>query len=292
MKQLFRPALFLFLLSMSCGSFAETVTVTCSHSELCQLAKRITEEHKLTQFSFRTLVTMTGDPHEFEPTAGELKSLINAPLLIAGPHELNPWIKKVNYQRAKNPAKKTLTLELLKKHSDLYQAGNTHSSKEALSHFWLYPKIYCTFRDELEQKMIEANLLQKTVKSSCAAVADRAENDLRLSMQKLTLPVILTHDALLPLLNALKTAKVTVIAIKGSGHHEETSSSSVKKLYDVLKYPKAIWIEESGIHIPANILNRKRQGDVVIKIDTAKDTGNGPFSTLLQLSSELSKNQK
>jgi len=264
-------AVLLFSLSLV-PVFAETVT--CSHAELCKLVSTIAVENHVNTLQTKTLINMTGDPHEYEPSTAEIKSLLSAPFLITGPTELNPWIKKINFQRSKNPSLRTISLPFEKKQLDAYPKA----SAETLSHFWLYPKIYCAFKEQLTKELQKSG--QKVSFTSCNPSA--IENELSAQLKKTKAPLILTHDALLPLLTSLDPSHV-IVAIKGSGHHEEVGTDAIKKMYNALEAPVAIWIVESGIHVPGNIMNKVRSNDIVIKLDTANSSSTAPFSVLTEL---------
>ena len=115
----------------------------------------------------------------------------------------------------------------------------------------------------------------------------RIEKELTNTLAQIKKPVVLTHDALLPLLGTLSGKDATVVAIKGSGHHQEATPASVKKLYDALKAPTVIWIEEVGIKVPANILAKKRSTDITIDLDTANSEGLHYFQVLESLNTKL-----
>ena len=260
------------------------LNIYCSHHELCQIVKIITAENHLgTQVSTQNLVNIIGDAHEYEPSTNEIKQLINAPLLITGPNELNPWIKKVNFQRSKNSALKTISLLFEANDYKLYP----DASAEILSHFWLYPKVYCVIKSRLEERLSEIPLYLKN-KKSCES--NKIEEELKESLKKIDIPIILTHDALQPLLLELASHNQNIVAMKGSGHHEEANPASIKKMYDALRAPKVIWIIESGINIPQNISNKIRSNDIILKINTGEslDTDKtANFSILYQLAQKL-----
>lgn len=260
-----------------------TSTISCSHTELCKMANVIIAENRLNNISTKNLIYITGDPHEFEPSTFEIKNLISAPILITGPNELNPWIKKIILKRSKLKNVKTISLLFNQQILSLYPEAHP----EELSHFWLYPKVFCALKAqlEIELKNIGFNTLAH---KSCDF--QNIENQLRSSLSKTTLPVIITHSALLPLLLSLDSNKTRpIIAIKGSGDHEEASTASVKKMYDVLKYKKIIWVLETGISVPPNITNKIRPTDLVIKLDTANSQEERPFSDLVELTNQLNK---
>jgi hypothetical protein len=274
----------LFIVAILCliGSNAYAFgTVYCSHKELCKLAEIIAQENKITNLNTQSLVNISGDPHEFEPSTTEIKNLMSASLLLTGPTELNPWIKKINFQRSKNPTLKTISLLFDKTMTTLYP----NATPEVLSHFWLYPKIYCLMKTKLESEL-KAQGLGLLASKSCNSTS--TESNLNLALRKTLFPIILTHDALLPLLKNLDPNH-NIVAIKGSGHHEETSAQAIKKMYDSLRAPIVIWVIEANINVPQNILSKIRVNDLVIKLDTAKSNDNTPFFALNDLTEKLNK---
>ncbi len=258
-------------------------TIACSHPELCRLASIVFAENQVKDYEFVSLVKISGDPHEYEPSTNEVKALISAKTLITGPGELNPWIKKIHYQRSKTPGTKTLTLPLNSSDYALYPGGN----HEALSHFWLYPKIFCSLKSKLEAQLVAAKFLTVKSTKNCLSEGQKIESDLSTTLSLVKLPVVLTHDALLPLLENLGGKNATVVAIKGSGHHQEATPKAVKKLYDALKSPKVIWLEETGIKVPANIMAKKRVTDLTVNLDTANSEGLHYFQVLESLNEKL-----
>ncbi len=184
------------LLAFSTFSANSETVISCIHPELCRLAETVGQEAGLKNMTYKTLVKISGDPHEFELSMSDVKNLINAPILILGPSELNPWAKKVDDQRSKNKSLKTISLTLPKLASELYPGG----SREALSHFWLYPKIYCQIKHELTVKMLKQALITKILnEDACNKNAALVENKLQITFAKITAPIILTHDAIEPL---------------------------------------------------------------------------------------------
>lgn len=277
-KLIFILSLYLFAFS----AFAEPL-IYCSHPQLCKMVDFIAHDNKITNLKTEVLVTISGDPHEYEPTAAEIKKLINVPILLFGPNELNPWIKKIIYQRSKKTTSKSIDLAFSPSDLELYPKANT----EALSHFWLYPKIYCSLLLKLEKELAKLYPAQNFL-HRCDF--QTPENELQTALQKNNLPLILTHDALLPLMLSLaKNKRAAITAIKGSGHHEEVGPLAIKKMYDALKAPQVIWIIEAGINVPPIILNKRRPLDKIIQLDTANSTNDIPFSILHELSVKLNQ---
>ncbi len=273
---------FSYLLSGLSSSYAESKSsIGCVHPELCQLALK---SLNLKASEIKNLVTIVGDPHEFEPNPTEVKNLISIPVLITGPSELNPWARKINYQRAKGQFQKTLILNLENADYNLYQGNN----REALSHFWLYPKLYCVLFEKIKVSVKTNELkLMSAAQNNCSAEADKIESELKSTLKNFKLPIILTHDALLPLLKTLGGNSLQVVAIKGSGHHQEANVQTVKEMYDALKNPKALWIQEKNIKVPENVLNKKRPNDLTLLIDTNESHAEEMFSILKELNSKL-----
>lgn len=270
---------FILLLLSGQASWAQS-TMYCSHPELCRLLRHICRENGITDIKTESLVSISGDPHEFEPSVAEIKKLISVPILITGPDELNPWIKKIAHKRSATD-KKTISLQMDSKDYSAYGVANA----EALAHFWLYPRIYCSLKSKLEAELI--NLGQK-LRPHPACDWKKTEEKLALILNKIKKPILFTHDALLPLiLNLIQNKKQIIVAIKGSGHHEEASPASIKKMYHALNNPQVIWILETNIHVAANIVNKIRRNDIVIKLDTGNGLENDPFSVLAELSNKL-----
>lgn len=284
-------AFFLFILLFIFTDINAAESYACSHPELCRLAKIIFDENAVKNQKINVLVNIKGDPHEFEPSSLEIKELIKHPFLITGPNELNPWIKKIKYQRSKMPQLKTFTLDF----SDEEKKYYPHSTNENLSHFWLYPNLYCRFKMTLSQKFYEEKILSKDTdllkaNEICIKQGNEIEEKLKQSLKEINLPIILTHDALWPLLSKLNANNV--VAIKGSSHHEEVSPAAIKNLYNTLKAPSVLWIEENNISIPHNIINKKRSTDYLVKINTAESTNLNPFDILEKLHKQILKIKK
>ena len=275
LKQFYILVFLLFSFPISASSIWH-----CAHPELCQLLNEIIQENKVQNFEVKNVVQLVGDPHEYEPTSEEIKHLIKVNNLIIGPIELNPWISKIIFQRPKNQSFKQIELSLKKEDLDLYVSG----SKESLSHFWLYPKIYCEFKKSLITNLIKSGVPVTQI-TKCENNA--TEENLKAVLKKIDFPIIVTHDALSPLLKTLSGNPEKIISLKGSGHHEEINSTSVKKLYQALENKKVLWIKEKNINLPPNIANKMRASDLIVELDTSSTKDKFPFSVLLELESKI-----
>jgi ABC-type Zn uptake system ZnuABC Zn-binding protein ZnuA len=268
----------LFLLILVNLQIASATTYHCSHIEICRMGQIILHENSIKDIVLENIIVQSGDPHEFEPSIQDIKKLLNAPTLLVGPIELNPWMKKISYLRTKDKKLKTITLTL----PDFAKREYPAKESEPLGHFWLYPKIYCQLKKQLAEEL-------KYKFSLCNSAT--IEYQLRQDLKNIAIPIILTHDALLPLLKKLAAHKNQIVAMKGSSHHEEVSAAAIKKVYDALSAPKVLWILENNIATAENIKNKIRTTDIVIKIDTAKSAfdsaSNEDFSILQSLHKKL-----
>lgn len=274
--------LLLFLYNISTFANTTKTEISCLHHELCLMTKTILEEDNKrspTDYTLNVLVNIKGDPHEFEPSSNQIKTILKSKFLIAGPKALNPWINKFGNNR-KSP---TINLELPKTYLDQMK------NMEAFSHFWLYPEIYCELKQNLKKELISHKIVSdyNLFVEPCDNQKELIIKELQSTLKNIKYPIILTHDALLPLLESLKSSDNVIIAIKGSGHHSETTAESVKKLYRALKFPKTIWILEDNIHVPDNILSKKRKEDILLNIDTNSGRSKEIFEALKNLNSKL-----
>lgn len=100
-----------------------------------------------------------------------------------------------------NDSHVTFILSLSTEDYALYKNNNQNTNKEALSHFWLYPKIYCLLRSQFEKLAKDKKLfkIKNSILDSCQSEASKIENEIKTNLErlaKLKIPLILTHDAL------------------------------------------------------------------------------------------------
>lgn len=267
--------LFLSLFLIVCYVKAEELTISCTHPELCKTAEIIISENAIKHIHVKNLVHIVGDPHEHGPHGTEIKNIQNADILLTGPRELNPWMKNIRLQRNK----KLIKLELPEKSKILYP----HASREQLSHFWLFPEIYCTFHQELQTEILQLAHLPTPAKNSvCQIQGQKLTAELKQLLEKWPWPIVLTHDALAPFLESLNIKKLKLISIRGSGHHEEISPQAIKKLFSILKESAVTWAIEEDINIPGTILSKVRTKDQIIKFSGAKARENKIHFAILQ----------
>jgi len=257
-------------------SMATAAVISCTHPEICRMADIIIKQDKNQVLTLSNIIILNGDPHEFEPSITDAKKLMEAKTLLVGPMELNPWMKKISFLRSNNSNLLTIKLNLPEFSQKIYPGKET----EPFGHFWLYPQIYCQLKKDLAKEL-------KLSFQNCEAL--EIEKKLKENLIKIKMPIILTHDALLPLLKALSINKNNIFAIKGSSHHEEASASSIKKIYDALKAPRVVWVLEDNITTPENIKSKIRKNDIILSIDTAKSPSDSSvdFALLENLNNKL-----
>ncbi len=264
-------SLFIFISTPAYAS-----TWLCTHPQVCQIAKDLYGPSGLESPTFVKAIASILDPHEIEPNSAELKGLYKAEVLISAPSELHPWIVPILKMRQKQSHLKSFQYNI----SDSLKTKYKNASTEALAHFWLYPDIKCDFYKKLQQ-WIEL----KTDKKTCPYFTDA---DFLNEVDK-TIPIIVSHDALVPLLTSYG---IKAYSIKGSGHHEEPSPKQLKNIQDILKQnPKVLWIVEKQIHFPHSIEQLQRKSDKIIKINTNNDYPSKGLTALEDLKRLLQKSE-
>lgn len=257
---------FYVVLLLSVTSFAKD-KIHCFHPQSCFLLNTIIKDNNLVV----PLNFFHGDPHHYSPSMKQIKELNSVNNLIIPPKSLHPWISDIIKSR-----KNKSTLELLPIQSDL------KLSKESKSHFWL----------EFESLKNNLNLIKEFLLKNNIKIKDNyhifdkyiKKEDLLKSKFKDTLFVI-THDSIEPFFKKLNLSYKT---LKGSHHHEDIKSSTIKKLIkSISKDVQTIWIIEKDIHIPKMIHQMIPEGSTLINWDSL---GNTNQSSLIDLVEKLEKN--
>lgn len=249
-------------------------TWVCTHPQVCQIVQDLYASQNNESPKLVKAIASILDPHEVEPNSAELKKLYKADVVISAPSELHPWIVPILKMRQKQGQLKSFQFQIASSIKNKYKNAST----EALAHFWLYPDIKCDFILQLQQW-----LKAKDTPKNCPF-----ENDADfLNQVDKTIPVIVSHDAIVPLLTSFG---IKAYSIKGSGHHEEPSPKQLKNIQDILKQnPKVLWIVEKQIHFPHSIEHLQRKSDKIIKIDTNNDFPSTGLSALEELKQSLQK---
>lgn len=229
----------------------------CTHPQLCQLAEDYFKATNSEVPALKKAISIDGDPHHIEPTSAEVKAMTKALVVLAAPAELHPWSRQIVEIRKKQQLQ-TIEFPL----ANGKQLGYEQASPESLAHFWLYPKIHCQYWDYLHQKLAKAATLP-----TCPQL--EFEEKLKGVASKVSLPIILSHDALVPL---FRSWGIDAHAIKGSGHHEEPRPAQLKELQRLLqKNEKVVWLIESRISFPSALKKMQRTNDIKLELDTSGD---------------------
>lgn len=260
---------------LSLTTFNLKAELLCSHPQICNLMS-IGFEKSLLQ----SVVVTIGDHHHYEPPANVVKTFLKTPFLLAGPNALHPWLKPILLKRSKEQT--TVSAVIHNQFFSDYQTKNA----EALSHFWLYSDISCSFYEQYEKTLIQKNILpqQKNGKELCQKRYQNLNDELKLTLQNIKYPIILTHDALAPLLIKMGAR---VHSLKGSGHHEEIRPQVIKKLQDEIKAQPAVWIKESGFDIPIAVKKLIKKNDLIVNVDPNGKLGDNVEDALKELITKL-----
>lgn len=226
--------------------------VTCTHPQVCNLFEKSTYPFKLEV-----------DPHHFEPSIGEIKTLLSANIVAFGPSDLHPWALKIEKSR-KEAGKKNINIEIPSEFIKKYGIKNAHM----LEHFWLYPDILCSLIKGCDKKLAEEKI-----------------NSLKNLIQGRYF--ILTHDALAPLFESLG-AQVT--SLRTSTHNCEAQPKSLKKLEDWQKEKRQrIWLIEENVQTLQQLKGKIDKSDLVAKVDILGKPGENPFTVYDKIFMELKK---
>ena len=224
-------------------------------------------------------VVFVGDHHHYEPNSKIIKSFIQTPVLITGPLALHPWLSPI----LKNRSEKLITINsaIDMKFTEIYQTKN----QETLAHFWLYPDIACDILMQYQNKFRKKKIsFREMAESKCLEHFSKSLQTIKNAAKNITAPLVLTHDALLPLLSHLG---LKVLSLKGSGHHEEISPEAVKALHLQTKNTSVIWIQETGFETPMAIKRLIKNNDRVIQVDANGNMGENVSEVLQKIGNKI-----
>lgn len=269
----------IFLLFSSLLAFSKIFaaeTILCSHPQVCNLLSIIYPSDKL-----QSSVVFVGDHHHYEPNSNVIKNFIEAPILVTGPKALHPWLTPILKKRSEKLINIDASIDI--NFTETYQS----KSPEVLAHFWLYPDIACDFLDQYQTKFKKHKIqFEKHTTADCLKKYSSSWDELIKLSKKISTPIVLTHDALIPL---LKKLNLKVFALKGSNHHEDISPNAVKSLHGETKNTEVIWIQEEGFEVPPAIKRLIKKNDKVITIDTNGKKGDDVSLVLSVLKTKLNQ---
>ena len=268
MKFFYRTLFILFVLIKEVNA-----TISCVDVNSCLLLKEISPKGS----SSEILIKKIKDPHHFHPSQKQLKKMLKASKLILAPLELSPWQRSVINKKA-NQSKLII---LSTKHSPI------KANLEALSHFWLHPKLICFQKIALATQLKE-KWQMKITPPSCDKEEIIQKHFEALKEKFSNKKLVLTHNALEPL---LKNVFGNVLALKGSHHGENITTKSIKELVTFKKESKEkknlYWIIEEQIGIPRNVKNMLGKDDKVLYIKSTLSQNDNIYTVLNTLLAKL-----
>ncbi len=260
------------------GKLPERVKqIVCAHHQLCNLTLKLLDlnEHHKVRAAF---VNENSDHHETALAPELLKIYYEAPYLILPDLALGPWLPSVLKNR-----KPTDTFV-----AQVSSESITGSYPGALAHFWLYEREFCALNLELATKLEAWDFKLRENAQKCASAR------FKILMKKLKMRlkgqmVILTHNALAPLLESLGAR---FIILKSGAHAHEISPDVFKEVHHLLaKHEKLLWIVESEIGIPPQLSNLIRETDQQVVIKVSGHYGDSTFGPLEELNAKLGAHQ-
>jgi len=292
-----------FLITLSIRLYANTtIQIQCAHQEICGIIQNIIEQnkkeltHSQIKFELQTLFHISGDPHDYEPSMNEIKIFLKSQNIILGPAALHPWLEnkiKNHLIQNKNFQKYLFRVDFLESTlNDFAKIGQ--KNKEALAHFWIYPMIYCDFAQQLLKHL---NLLSEITKRNLTlgytCSSKQIEQELKIALKNTQLPMVLTHDALLPLIKYVQRdipteQQLVVLNLKSSHHHDEIDARKIKQFENLQKKNKNIlFIIEKEMILPSSIKSKIRPTDKIIEIGVEETKKYQPFFVLEQFITEI-----
>lgn len=247
--------------------------VICAHHQLCNLTLELLDlnEHHKVRAAF---VNENSDHHETALAPELLKIYYEAPFLILPDLALGPWLPSVLKNR--NQANTYV--------AQVSSESITGSYPGALAHFWLYERELCALNHDLATKLASWGFKLRDNAKKCASAR------FKILMKKLKMSlkgqmVVLTHNALAPLLESLGTR---FIILKSGAHAHEISPDVFKEVHHLLaKHEKLLWIVESEIGIPPQLSTLIRESDHKIVIKVSGHYGDSTFGPLEELSAKI-----
>lgn len=247
------------------GESTQVLQIACSHPQVCRLIDWMYDD-KAIQTSF-PIGQITGDPHHFEPSPKDLKSLLEAPLLVSAPLQLQPWLRGVLRQRTRNQELNTLTLSTTN-----FKNYYPRASRESLAHFWLFPEAICSMAEQINVFLREEykNDSEEPLeyKIDCQKIQKQLAQSFKNFQEQTGYTLILTHDALTPL---LKKYEVKHLALRSSGHGDRINSRHLRELENLInqsKYTPLIWVEEDQLLKNSQLQAKKRDFDLTLNLTT------------------------
>ncbi|MGB0453060.1 MAG: hypothetical protein ACPGJV_05035 [Bacteriovoracaceae bacterium] len=283
------------VLGISLFSFASEKTISTVHPQLKLLVDEALSDLKLKDYQSQNLISIQGDPHHFEPPLSSIKKVLASKNLVAPPYEVFPWMKSIEIKRKRDSKLKSLGLEKsfnerLPKYRKLYPTMNDHQ----LAHFWLIPEVGCDFYNEIINFLNSSN---KDSSTKCPYQIDTLKKRIKNILSNKNFTLILTHDAVYPLLSHFSWNHTLVI--KESHHGNQVRATDLKTLYKLTHKKSSkpiVWILEKNMPLSARIRRRIKEADIILKVDSpglkSKQASQTLNTTLIKLAKALETHGK
>ena len=233
---------FISLLTSWALAHSKTVpTITCTHPEVCHMARLIFADSNA--IDFQMAPKHIGDIHHFDLDTQSMKTMLKSEKLILPPFSQTPWSRNIELRR---PPQNTLRLISPPPPSEYKNKVSTI----AWEHFWINPLTYCQIFQQLSQgiRTWYPQLQNQTIKDCPLKITLTIK---KMASQKDERLFVLTHDSLIPLMLALKKK---YFALKTSHQKENLSSKAFKEfIRQIRKYKKVVWLREKHLAIPEQL---------------------------------------
>ncbi|EQC46434.1 periplasmic solute-binding domain protein [Bacteriovorax sp. BSW11_IV] len=252
--------LFILALLVPAFTLAKESQITCYHTQICNIVHYLAPKVSLEVLE----LPKETDPHHYEISAKELKTLVKAKHLITPNRALVPWIERALVSRK---TEDSLELGLPKMNGQ---------SDGPLAHFWLYKKGLCEAIDSIRNKLQSWQIPIENKNCSDLKIEELSKAQKRL--------LVVTHDALYPLASELG---LEIVAARTSHHSHEVSAQTLKEIALKTKSRKSLWIVENQIKIPPTVLSYVKSDDKKVNLNTTGELYETPGQTLKSLLKEI-----
>lgn len=210
---------------------AQPIKVVATFYPLQEIAKSVVGDLG----SVTAIVPAGSEPHEFEPTAGAVRSLYDADLVIINGAGMDPWAEKLS----SDLSVKGKSVIVLASAVDLLpvREGEVAETGEYNPHIWLDPNIAVGLAEQIDQTLenqfpTKADTLRKNTESTVAQLKT-LDAEYRMGLKKCRLhEVVTSHNAFGYL---AKQYGFTTHALSGISPEEEPSPRKLATLAQLVK---------------------------------------------------------
>ncbi len=250
-------------------------TLVCAHHQLCNLTLKLLDESERDNIT-TAFQSENSDPHEVALSPELLKIYYEAKNLILPAAELSPWLPTVIQNRT---SENTFIAEV-----STQQIVGKYPGAHA--HFWLYENEMCALAQNLKMKLSSWGHKVRDSAAECSSAR------FQISAKKIKTAlrgqyVILTHNALAPLLESLG---IEFIILKTVAHAHEISPGVFKEVHSILdNHDSVLWLVESEVGLPPQLAKLIRETDHKIVVKVSGHFGQSTFAPLKELSDKLTR---